>query len=498
MAPTTPFSTRPDGLAGRLRLNRVPPFAALLAAACAVPVTLASPSLAVLLAVAAAIGCAVAVVVRSPPVSLAVLLLVVVLVEDDAAGGTWPSLPQLYAPLPAVPIVRVTDVLVGLVVVAAIASARRSTRQRPPGALIASTMLLAAAVAIGTVNGLSDPGAELGVIVAAARPFVYLAVIPWLVLALDGVRRWERTLLLGLAALVIVKAAVGSLFVLGELAPVAGRLTVSYYAAVTNWLCVLYLAVVASAAAMRVRLPWFVLAGTPLVVLSLVLSYRRSFWLALVFALAVVALARVARRQSARPRAAVTVGAVAATVAAAGLMFSGALPADLSQPVRERLESFSTSGREANRFDSYRVGEQRNIVAALRSSPVLGLGLGVPWPVTEPLSLRFDNDRLYSHVVLTNWWLKFGFIGPLAYLFVLGVALRAAMRRAVRSGSGAVAALAIGAAAAVVGLAVAETTASFTGVDSRLTIALAVLLGLVLREPGRDTAAPAARPRAGS
>jgi hypothetical protein len=167
------------------------------------------------------------------------------------------------------------------------------------------------------------------------------------------------------------------------------------------------------------------------------------------------------------------------------LAFTGALPGSVQDPVRERVASISTHRIEANRYDSYRISEQINVIHALRGSPLLGLGLGVPWEASSPLTLQFDNARVYSHFIVTALWLKIGVLGVLAYLVLMGGALRCAWLMWSRSPTPTRAAAGLAAGAGMAGLLLAETTASFTGVEVRETVLVGVVLGLLAAETSR-------------
>ena len=77
------------------------------------------------------------------------------------------------------------------------------------------------------------------------------------------------------------------------------------------------------------------------------------------------------------------------------------------------------------------------------------------------------------------WWLKLGILGLLAYLWIMGVGLELlpGLEGTLRPVVQAVGLAMVG---AFIGLALAETTASFTGITPRLTAVFAVAAGIVL------------------
>ena len=166
----------------------------------------------------------------------------------------------------------------------------------------------------------------------------------------------------------MVKAGIGIAHVLASPAETDGRLTITYYQPLTNWLSMVYILAVTASALGRVRIPNWVWAGLPVVVLSLLLSFRRSFWMAVLAGVLVLLLGRLLTRAP-RQRAVRLSGLAAMTAAVAllgALAFAGVLPTDIPDRVRERASSFATSSIQSSQADSYRVGEQENIAADLR------------------------------------------------------------------------------------------------------------------------------------
>ena len=109
------------------------------------------------------------------------------------------------------------------------------------------------------------------------------------------------------------------------------------------------------------------------------------------------------------------------------------------------------------------------------------------------MSLAFSNQTLYSHNVETSWWLKMGLMGAVSYLALVFTILARGVALWRDRSSPLVGALALGASSAVLGLVVAEQIASYTGVDVRVSIVVAVLIGL-FGSPGTRTERQARHP----
>jgi hypothetical protein len=172
------------------------------------------------------------------------------------------------------------------------------------------------------------------------------------------------------------------------------------------------------------------------------------------------------------------------------LGFTAVSASQSQSPLIQRAQSFAPSRLQVRAEDRYRLDEQRNVVAELSRHPLTGIGIGVPWTVRHPLALTFPNGRYYTHVVAFWYWLKLGLAGVVAYVLLVVAAVHAGLGLWRRAGSSLDRALGLGAAATMLGLAVAETTGSFTGVDSRTTIVVAIMLGALaaLRRLDRGSA----------
>jgi hypothetical protein len=277
------------------------------------------------------------------------------------------------------------------------------------------------------------------------------------------------------AALAVGKAVLGLLTVATGRGRVVEGSTITFYEPVANWVmlvCLLgVLAVVLHG--LRDRLPLWALLGAPLMLASVALSLRRSFWIGLVLGVGfvlVLGTSPLARRLLAP--------AVIVCLAAGWALWSLGFQADGS--LASRAETLKPSKIEASAQDLYRFAEQANVVAEIGAHPIAGLGLAVPWSsAARPLPVEHENGRQYVHTAGLWYWLRLGVVGFIAYLAVMAAAVAMAWRVWRDYPDALVRAAALGAACSLLALVVIETTGSFTGVEPRFTIAFAAMLGLI-------------------
>ena len=175
-------------------------------------------------------------------------------------------------------------------------------------------------------------------------------------------------------------------------------------------------------------------------------------------------------------------------VAIYALVSSGAVGTSLDSPVGKRLTSLTPSQLVTNPEDRYRLDERRNVLATLRDHPVAGLGMAQPWPARYPLSVEHEGGRNYVHFALLWWWLKMGIPGLIAYVTLIAGAVLVGLRVWRTWRDPVIRAAGLGAAGGFVGLAIAETTASFVGAEVRMTVVVGAFLGLLAAADriGRD------------
>ena len=382
--------------------------------------------------------------------------------------------------------ISVLDVLVGLVVVSAFLDVLRHERPlRIPRPLALPLATLALAMAAGAFVG-HESGTSLRFSIFSEHVLFYLLLVPLAVANLDLDERQVARLLAWAMALAVVKAALGLVEIslhLGQ--PIEGSSTLTYYEPTANWLMMTALLAVVAALLIRTRRPLWVLLCSPLLIACLLLSYRRSFWIASVLGLVLLVLLGTspAGRRLLIP---------AGLFIAIAIWLLGSLHFESNLPVVKRVNSLTLSTLEANREDRYRTDERANVLAEIRAHPITGLGVGIAWQATAaPLSVEHEEGRDYVHFAALWFWLKLGLLGLCAYVGVIIGSIVLGWQAWRRAHDPWLRAFALASVCAVAGLIVMDTTASFTGVEARFTLVLAVqigLLGLLARRRPGDSA----------
>ena len=422
------------------------------------------------------------VLVRRPAVTMIGFVALTVILESRDTG-LLPAQTLFYEPLPGG--VTPQELLFAFVILAV--SLDLLAKDRPlrlPRGLAFALALLVLAIAGGAVMGYAA-GASPSDMAFAARQLPYLVLVPLLTVNLVHSRRDVMTVLAVAAVLGILKAVLGLLTVASGRGTTVDDATITYYEPAANWLMMLLVVGVLAMVLHRLRPPLWLLVGALLMFASLTLSFRRSFWIGVALAVllvVVLGLSPLGRRLLVPA----TVLVVAAIWAVGSVGFQAA-----QAPLLDRAESLKPSKVESNSQDSYRLDERANVLAELRRRPITGLGLAIPWSsAARPLGVEHEGGRGYVHSVALWYWLKLGILGLVAYVGLMLSACVLAARIWRRHPDPAMRAVGLGSLGALIGLAVIETTGSFTGVDLRFTVVMGVLLGL-LAWLARDAEAPA-------
>jgi O-antigen ligase len=409
---------------------------------------------------------------RNPLVTAVSVIGLVVLCEGSSFGiltVTSKLYGQLYRDI------SILDVLVALVVAAVAIDVIRDRRPvRLPRPLVLPMVILVLAMLDGAITGHANGGSTRFVLFSE-DVLVYLLLLPIAIANLDISRQTISRLLVGGMALAIIKAVLGLIEVAGGYGSLieGTTTTLSYYEPTANWLIMIALLFVFAAALARAKPPLWMLVGSPLLIACLALSYRRSFWIAVVLGLLLVLLLGSSKmgRRLLLPVAALVI---------ASIWLLGSINFQSQSPIVKRVESLSPSRLEANVEDRYRLDERANVLGEIRQHPLTGLGMTIPWAATvRPLSIEHEEGRQYVHFALLWFWLKLGILGLLAYLGILLGAAMLAWQTWRRSREPLLRAFGLACLCGVAGLAVIETTGTFTGVDPRFTVLFGANLGLL-------------------
>jgi hypothetical protein len=411
-------------------------------------------------------------IVLRPRLAVALPVVYAVLFEAQAGNALVFVTDDIHDPLPGH--ASIQELLILLAIAAVLLDALRHNRMPVgPAPFGPALALIVVGEIVGSVVG-RDMGSSLNHITEELRGISLLLVLPWLVVNVTRDTGVLRRAICLVAALTVFKAGAGLVGVaLGQGYTLDGGV-ISYYEATTNWLCMTYLMGMIAAFVAGIDTPRWARWGTLLVAASLLLSFRRSFWLATLATLPLVLVVFSGRgsRRMLIPALAVIAGLVWA-------MLAVGVVTEFQGPIAQRVNSLSPSRLVANAEDRYRIDERHNVLAAIGDHPLTGLGLAVPWKERYPLGVEHPGGQEYSHVAALWWWMKLGVIGLIAYLVLFGSAIVVGFtvfrRHPDPSARVAGAALAAG----FLGLAVAETTATFTGVDPRATVVFGAAIGLL-------------------
>ncbi|HEY3435628.1 MAG TPA: O-antigen ligase family protein, partial [Solirubrobacterales bacterium] len=418
---------------------------------------------------------------------LGLLLLGTVLAETEAIGAI-PSGSRFYEQ--AVSSLTTPDVLLlfGLAGVI-LRFVARDERPRLPEPLVIPLTLLAAATVAGVATAYSsNAGVPIGELFHRSMNVGYLILVPLLTVNVLRDTRALKIFAVGLAVLATLKGLTGCYAALAGAGGAVEEATATFLSPLPNMLMLTFILGVVAAKMRKVQIPTWMLIGAPIALVALTLSYRRSFWIAAIFTIIVVAI--IASRR--RGRAALAIGATALVLALVGVATIGSSSDDpSSSPLAERARTIAPGDLGSNRGDRYRMDERANVIENIEEHPVTGIGLGVDWEIHQPLAE--SHDRRYAHVAILWYWLAFGILGLIAYVALLGTGLGAAVRIWRRHPDPAIQACSIAAFGAILALAIVELTATFTGVEPRLSLFIGALFGWLaaawLDLPARRTAA---------
>lgn len=407
---------------------------------------------------------------RYPAAALTLLVATAILVESESQGFLPPA--GAFYDVVAVKMTPQDMLLFAGLGGVLLRFVRESERPLLPEPLTAPLLLLAAAVLTGVIVGHYSHLVSVGELFHRSLTSSYIILIPLLAVnAVRGTRALKVFLAIG-AGLAFFKGVSGIYAAFSGIGSAVESETISYLNPVPNLTMLIFVLGVVAALVRRVKVPGWMLAGAPIAFLALVVSYRRSFWIAGALTLIVVII--IASRH--RGRAVLAIGAVVLAIGVAGAIAVGSSEGPQSKsPLVQRAQTLSPGGFGSNRGDRYRIDERKNVLQNIREHPLTGIGLGVSWQVHYPLAE--SHDRRYAHVAFLWFWLAFGPLGPIAYVFLLLSALWTAVRLWRHHPDPVVQVGAIAAFGGVLALAIVELTATFTSIEPRTSILLGAILG---------------------
>lgn len=404
--------------------------------------------------------------------ALGAFLVLGVLAEDDPTWGI--NLSHVYdhgtaqpSPFQGLELLAIVAALLYL------SSSRLEPRSpRPFGPAF---VLVLAALTAGLIQGLSAGVSGPSALLGTSETVLPLVLVPLAVVNVVRTPQQLRRALAVIAGLAVFKALAGLFVYFSGLAAVQGSFgRITYFQAPANLLMMLFVLAVLVARLSGTKLPRAVNWTTPLVVLALVLSYRRTIWLGTAVALPLlifVASGRVGRR--------FVVPSLAAIAIVAYVVLSTGIGGGLQGSLVTRAESISLSRISQSEQDRYRIDERHNVWAAIERSPLTGLGVGVPWPVRYPVGIEFTDQNEFSHIGAYFWWLKMGLLGLAAYVCLLGSAAFAGWRVWRRHHDEHVRVFGLACVGLTIGLAVIELANTVVGASERGGAMFGAMIGLL-------------------
>lgn len=397
-----------------------------------------------------------------------------VLVLEGTADWGIPITARMYETVIG-PLAPVDFLFVLAIAATALHVLRADLPPRLPFGFTAPLGVLAFAYLVGALNGVLGSEYVRFSLVSQLQSALPLWLIPLLVVNVVRTREDLRAAVGWAGVLAIVKALLGLLVVFGGLGtfePGIGRLT--YYEAPGNLIVLVALMTLLAAGLARIPLPRWLSWMMPVLALCLLLSYRRTFWLATIvctFVVYLVASGRTGRRL-------IVPGAVVVALAGA-LVLSTGLAGGLQGTLVDRAQSLDPKRLASTDADRYRLSERRNVVAQISERPLTGIGLGVKWQVRHPLPPDTGYGQQYVHFAVLWQWLRNGVLGVVGYLWLMLAVIAAAVGIWRREPDRQLAAAALGGGAAAIALLVVELASSVVGVEFRGTTIFAAIVGLL-------------------
>ncbi len=418
----------------------------------------------------------VVVILLMRPLLAVTLVVALMILCEGPSFGIFTFASQLY--VAGVRDLSAVDVLVAIAVASVCLDLIRTGRGLyVPRPLLVPLVTLALAMLAGVIVG-HAAGASLHYAATSEHVLWYLLLMPLAVVNLDIDRRQVSRLLGCALALAGFKAALGLVEVAGHLgSSIEGATTLTYYEPTANWVIMIAGLTVFAAVLARAKPPLWMLVLMPVLFGSLLLSYRRSFWIGAALAILLVLMlgtTPVGRR--------LLVPAALAVLVAVWLL--GSIHFQDQVPLVKRAATLTPSKLEASAEDRYRLNERANVIAEIRAHPITGLGVTIPWKATtQTLSLESGEGegRQYVHFAALWFWLKLGILGLWAYLGMMLASMWIAWQVWRSDSPPLLRAFGLASLCGTVGLLVIDTTASFTGVDPRLTVVFAAQVGLLAR-----------------
>lgn len=318
------------------------------------------------------------------------------------------------------------EIVIGVTLLACFSRRAITRTAERPSALLVAYMVFIACVIMGELNGLLLAGGDLNLSLWEIRPQVYGLLMFLVATSVVKERKDLIALMTIFFAATLLKAGIGDWRYLVTLSRDLGTHE-SVLAHEDSFFLSLYLI------ATLVALLWgfdrkpvrLLLFGSPIVLVALLANQRRAGEVGLAAGLLAVTVLAIRFRPALRNRVMVGVIIVAASLAIFIAIYWNHETGVLGQIVRPVRSLVDPTGRDF-RSDAYRVAETANLQLTFKSSPVVGIGFGIPYKVVYPMA---DISQIYPlwNVIPHNslFWVavRMGAIGYIAFWCLIGIAV---------------------------------------------------------------------------
>lgn len=306
-------------------------------------------------------------------------------------------------------------------------AAEAHTLRLPQSRLLAAYLVFAACVLIAELRGLFV-GGDFNVSLWEFRPQAYgFAMFLLTSMMITQRREIERLALIVMVA-ILIKAVIADWRYFITLHSMLGAHDGALAHEDSFFLALFPTAALASVIWSPGRFTKLLILSTPLVIVGELVDERRAGIAAMVTAIAVVLILAIRFQPVNRKRlillSAILVAATASFIAVNWDHQTGAT-GQLIRPVRSLIDPTVRDYLS----DAYRQAENENLIVSFRSSPVIGMGFGIPYLTPYPMADISQIYPLWNYIPHNSlYWIavRMGTIGYVAFWCLVGLAVLSA------------------------------------------------------------------------
>jgi hypothetical protein len=318
------------------------------------------------------------------------------------------------------------EILMGVALLAYFVRRTVTRTAERPGALAVAYVVFTACVIMGELHGLLFAGGDLNLSLWEVRPQVYGFLMFLLATSVVKERKDLIALVTVFFAAILLKAGIGDWRYLVTLSRDLGTHE-SVLGHEDSFFLSLYLiaALVALVWGIGRKPVTLLLLGSPVVLVALLANQRRAGEIGLAAGLLAVTVLAIRFRPSLRNH--VMVGSVVVAICLTIFLsiFWNHQTGVLGQIVRPVRSLVDPTGRDF-RSDAYRLAETANLELTFKSSPVIGVGFGIPYKIVYPMADISQIYPLWNYIPHNSlFWIamRMGVIGYVAFWCLIGIAV---------------------------------------------------------------------------